>query len=132
MSVLLIDDVVTTASRPAPTGTWRPVPRRVSQGQPRPTPAGSPDRPGVASGGVGIGGRPHLARAARQTAPRPTLASQVRAPGWQLTDRGLAVAVALFLAVCATAAVVLIVGFLSVSNASPTSVPSAATVGTQW
>jgi hypothetical protein len=50
------------------------------------------------------------------TVVAPAAASRP-ASTWQLTDRGLAVVVMFFLALVATAAVVMVGGFLAVSNA---------------
>jgi len=47
-----------------------------------------------------------------------------RRAGWRLTDRGIKVVVSFFLALFATALVVLVSGFFAVSDA-PTSVPQA-------
>jgi hypothetical protein len=87
MSALLVDDMIV----PLPTRTaangWRHV-----------EPAARP--------------RPHLVT---EAAPVAVRASRRAAP-LRLTDRGIAVIVVFFLALIATAAVVLVTSFLSVSN----------------
>jgi hypothetical protein len=89
MSALLVDDlIVPLPTRPASTG-WR----HVGPGQARPQLAAVP-------------------------APRAPVRTRTSAPAAQLrlTDRGIAVIVMFFLALIATAAVVLVTSFLSVSN----------------
>lgn len=87
MSALLVDDLfVPLSTRPAATG-WRHV-------EPEARP------------------RPRLV-----TAPAPvTVRTSGQAAPLRLTDRGIAVIVVFFLALIATAAVVLVTSFLSVSN----------------
>ncbi|MCA0294399.1 MAG: hypothetical protein LCH96_03615 [Actinobacteria bacterium] len=112
MSALLVDDLyVTVPTRPQP-GRWRHV---ENSPQARPQSAALP------------GGRPQgvTAPPVRRVAPatRPTVTAAPSA-GWHLTDRGIAVVVVFFLAVVATAAAVLVTGFLSVSNDPLQSVPA--------
>ena len=115
MSALLVDDlVVPVPVRPQP-GRWRHVER------------GPQARPQVVSL---PGGRPEGVPAPelRATAPAAKAAARPIAPrgdSWQLTDRGIAVVVVFFLAVVATAAVVLVTSFLSVSNAPLPAAPNA-------
>lgn len=116
MSALLVDDlVVPVPTRPQP-GRWRHVER------------GPQARPQV----VGLpGGRPEGVPAPELRAARPAVtavarpAAAPRADGWHLTDRGIAVVVVFFLAVVATAAVVLVTSFLSVSDAPLHAAPKA-------
>lgn len=90
MSALLVDDlIVATPTRPQSAAAWRHVEREV---QARPQLVALP------------GGR--------HARPRPAASGS-----WQLTDRGIAVVVGFFLALLTTAAVVLVTGFLSVSDA---------------
>jgi len=87
MSALLVDDlIVPLPTRPAATG-WRHV---ETAARPRPRLVTAPT--------------PATGRTSGQAAPL------------RLTDRGMAVIVVFFLALIATAAVVLVTSFLSVSN----------------
>ena len=113
MSALLIDDLVITApTRPQP-ARWRHVERGP---QARPQRAGSP------------GGRPEgvtapQLRSAPATRPGVRPSARPASDAWQLTDRGIAVAVLLFLSVVAVSAVVLVGAFLSVSDAPVPAAP---------
>lgn len=90
MSALLVDDLfVPLPTRPAATG-WRHVEHVEPAARPRPHLVTVPE--------------PATVRASREAAPL------------RLTDRGIAVIVVFFLALIATAAVVLVTSFLSVSN----------------
>lgn len=113
MSALLVDDlVVTVPGRPQP-GRWRHVDSG-PQARPRVVvlPGGRPE--GVAA--------PQVRPAPRTHSTRPAATAS---DSWQLTDRGIAVAVVLFLAVVAVAAVVLVGAFLSVSDAPIPTAPQA-------
>jgi hypothetical protein len=107
MSALLVDDlIVPVPVRPQPRH-WRHVERGpLARPQVVATPCGRPE--GVAAPEV---------RAAAPARPvvRPARASAHGS--WQLTDRGVAVVVVFFLALLATAAVVLVGSFFSVSDA---------------
>lgn len=112
MSAVLVDEMVNTAV-PTPVTTrprWRHVP------QPR-GPIARPQHPAT-SGGRPLGPAAPLVR--RVVAAEPIVEV---APGWQLTRRGLAVAMAVFLTVVAAGLVTLVAGFLAVSNA-PVQVPA--------
>lgn len=89
MSALLVDDLIPASGEAV---AWRHVPKARPQLR-------------VLPGGASVA-----------VAARPA-ASGVQLGSWQLTERGLAVLVGFFLALFATAAVVLVGGFLSVSNA---------------
>ena len=108
MSALLAEDLAATIPATLPSvGTrprrWRHVERGpVSRPQLVALPGGRPC--GVAAPGVRSVGAP-------AAAARPSASS------WQLTDRGIAVVVLFFLALVATAAVVLVGSFLAVSDA---------------
>lgn len=111
MSALLVDDLVVAApTRPQPS-RWRHV-ERAPQARPQ-----SPRRPGGRPDGVAA---PQL----RQAPVRPVV--MPARDSWQLTDRGLAVVMVLFLTVVVVAAVVLVGAFFSVSDAP---IPTAATAG---
>lgn len=112
MSALLVDDLyVPVPTRPQP-GRWRHVD---AAPQARPQSAALP-------GGRPLGvTAPPVRRVATTTRP---VAATAPATGWHLTDRGIAVVVVFFLAVVATAAVVLVTGFLAVSNEPLQSVPA--------
>ena len=105
MSALLVDEMVVQAPSRQQPRRWRHV-NRGPEGRPNlvALPGGRPA--GVAA--------PELRSARVAPAPRTTQAAAV-AP-LQLTDRGIAVIVVLFLALVATAVVVLVSGFLAVSN----------------
>lgn len=111
MSALLVDDLyVPVPTRPQP-GRWRHV---ESGPQARPQFAATP------------GGRP-LGVAAPQLRQAPMArhaTAPAASPGWQLTERGIAVVVLFFLAVVATAAVVLVSSFLAVSNTPLSQAPA--------
>ncbi|HEY3338721.1 MAG TPA: hypothetical protein VGK18_09470 [Propionicimonas sp.] len=98
MSALLVDDlIVPLPVRPAATG-WKHVEHVEPAARPRPH---------LVTTSAPVG-----ARVSRQVAPL------------RLTDRGIAVVVVFFLALIATAAVVLVTSFLSVSN-DPVPAPGA-------
>ena len=98
MSALLVDDMIV----PLPTRTAANGWRHVENVEPAARP------------------RPHLVT---EAAPVAVDASCQAAP-LRLTDRGIAVIVVLFLALIATAAVVLVTSFLSISN-DPVPAPGA-------
>lgn len=105
MSALPVDDLVVRVPTGPQSTRWRHV---ESGPQSRPQLVGLP------------GGRPQGVAAPRlrpasvsRPLPRPTATRD----SWQLTDRGIAVVVVLFLTVVAVAAVVLVGAFLSVSDA---------------
>jgi len=113
MSALLVDELdVLAPSRPQPT-RWRHV-ERGPQARPQLTllPGGRPA--GVAAPRLGTAAGATGQRSHQATAPAPL----------RLTDRGIAVVVGFFLALLVTAVVVLVSGFLAVSDA-PLSVPAA-------
>jgi hypothetical protein len=98
MSALLVDDmIVPLPTRTAATG-WRHVENVEPAARPRPHLVTEP--------------APVAVRASRQAAPL------------RLTDRGIAVIVVFFLALIATAAVVLVTSFLGISN-DPVPAPGA-------
>lgn len=109
MSALAIDDLagpvptLPVRTRPAPVPRrWRHVERAP---QARPHLVGLP------------GGRPAgVAAPALPARPAPGAAPRASARGWRLTDRGIAVVTLFFLALVATAAVVLVSAFLAVSD----------------
>jgi hypothetical protein len=113
VSALLVDDlVVPMPTHPQP-GRWRHVER------------GPQSRPHL----VGLpGGRPEGVPAPelRRVHPAPARPTAPAASSWQLTDRGIAVVVVFFLAVVAAAAIVLVSGFLAVSDAPLPPAPAAA------
>lgn len=93
MSALLVDELYAPVSQRRPAEGWRHV-------------------------DLAQQARPHLAAVPVELAPAPLTAptrNGVTAP-LRLTDRGIAVILGFFLAVFATAAVVLVVSFLGVSN----------------
>jgi hypothetical protein len=90
MSALLVDDMIV----PLPTRTAATGWRHVENVEPAPR------------------SRPHLVT---EAAPVAVRASR-KAARLRLTDRGIAVVVVFFLALLATAAVVLVTSFLSISN----------------
>jgi hypothetical protein len=98
MSALLVDDMIV----PLPTRTAATGWRHVENVEPAAWP------------------RPHLVT---EAAPVAVRASRQAAP-LRLTDRGIAVIVVFFLALIATAAVVLVTSFLSISN-DPAPTPGA-------
>ena len=98
MSALLVDDLIVPLPTRAVTTGWRHIEHVEPAARPR----------------------PHLV-----TAPVPVADRESRpAAPLRLTDRGIAVGVMFFLALIATAAVVLVTGFLSVSN-DPVPAPGA-------
>ncbi len=109
MSALTIDETV--GSRLTPTRPkWHHVPQ--TRGPlARPTHPGAPGGRPVTSSGPWVRTRPVVWQPAVQH-------------GLQLTRRGLALAVGLFLGMVAAATITLVVGFFSVSNA-PVTTPSA-------
>ncbi len=106
MSALLVDDLyVPVPTRPQP-GRWKHV-----DGSPKARP-----QAGALPGGRPLGvAAPQVRRLA--AAERPEVSPARPTAGWHLTDRGIAVVVVFFLAVVATAAVVLLGSFLAVSDA---------------
>ncbi|HRA76673.1 MAG TPA: hypothetical protein PLE12_10605 [Propionicimonas sp.] len=128
MSALLIDDSVLTTPR-----QWVHVPHDTrpqaapgvrSRPEVRRAPSG---RPGGVAGPQVVALRP-LAVAGRSAVPMAREAGRPVA-GWQLTRRGLAVVVWGFLTLLAVATVVLVTGFLSVSNSPATPAVAAAQIG---
>lgn len=118
MSALLVDDlVVPVPTRPQPS-RWRHV-RRGPQA--RPERAGQPG--GRPEGVVA----PQLGSAAVRT-PVARASATTLSGSWQLTDRGIAAVVILFLAVVAVSAAVLVGAFLSVSDAPVDVAPHAPAV----
>ena len=90
MSALLVDDLIVPLPARAATTGWRHIEHGAPVAQPWPR---------------------------LVTAPVPVVERQSRpAAPLRLTDRGIAVVVMFFLALIATAAVVLVTSFLSVSN----------------
>lgn len=116
MSALLVDDLVATVPTRTRPGRWRHV-ERGPQARPQLVAL-----PGGRPGGVG-------APQVRGSVPEGI---RVAAPAgsWRLTDRGIAVVVVFFLALVATAALVLVDGFLAVSNA-PVEAPGAVLAAVQ-
>lgn len=107
MSALMVDDM---------TGTL--TPSRVEGARVRAL-RGPATRPRVAPF---PGRRPDGGVAAPELGAESTrggVASRPESSGWHLTDRGIAVVVTFFLALCVTAAVVLVTSFLAVSNEPP-------------
>lgn len=108
MSALLAEDLTATIPVALPSvGTQPRRWRHVERG-----PVSRPllvALPGGRPGGVAAPGARSLSAPAAVSGPASS--------SWQLTDRGLAVVVIFFLALVATAAVVMVGGFLSVSNA---------------
>jgi len=107
MSALLIEDLSTTIPVSLPgTGAeprrWRHVER------------GPQARPHLVSL---PGGRPGGVAAPAAARVPARVAASTPARTWELTDQGIAVVVVFFLAVVALAAVVLVSGFLAVSDA---------------
>ncbi len=114
MSALLVDDLIVQVPTRTQPGRCRHG-ERVPPARPQLTvlPGGRPD--GVAA--------PTVRPQARAVCPAAPGASEPGTSGWQLTERGIAVVVVFFLALVATAAVVLVTSFLSVSNAPLHEVP---------
>ncbi|HEY3407686.1 MAG TPA: hypothetical protein VGK53_05890 [Propionicimonas sp.] len=98
MSALLVDDMIVALPTRTAAAGWRHVENVESAVRPRPH--------------LVTEAAPVAARASRQAVPL------------RLTDRGIAVIVVFFLALIATAAVVLVTSFLSISN-DPVSAPGA-------
>ena len=107
MSALLVEDLVGETPAHSLVGSWRHM-ERGAQGRPQLVALPGGDLGAVAAPGLRSG-------AVAPVAERPSVA--VGSDSWQLTDRGIAVAVVLFLAVVVAAAVVMVGAFLSVSNA---------------
>lgn len=108
MSALMVDDVITRTRTPSRVEGARVHALHGPATRPRvtPFPGRRPDG-GVAAPALGA------------ASTRPGVASRPELSGWRLTDRGIAVVVTLFLALCLTAAVVLVTNFLAVSNEPP-------------
>lgn len=108
MSALMVDDMTTrTPSRPrVKRARVRDLYGPAARPRVAPLPGRRPD------GGIAA---PLLGAASSQAGD----ASRPGALGWHLTDRGVAVVVTLFLALCLTAAVVVVTSFLAVSNDPP-------------
>lgn len=120
MSALLIGDYIVTPAMARESG-WRPVTQRAAWAWPP---------QGAESQGLREVASPQGAKVADPPASLEAVAS--RTGRVRLTDRGIAVVVAFFLAVCTTAALVLVSGFLAISNDPVAASPQSAVVGTQW
>lgn len=108
MSALLIDELDVAAPIRQQPRRWRHVDRRPEA---RPQLVGLP-------GGRPAGVRaPEVGPGQSRVRPLASPASRPAAGSWQLTDRGIAVVTVFFLALLVIAAVVLVNGFLAVSNA---------------
>lgn len=105
MSALLVDELVVQAPRREQPNRWRHVDR------------GPEARPNLVAlpGGRPVGVPAPELRVTR-VAPSGRPAATTSAAPLRLTDRGIAVIVVFFLALVVTAAVVLVSGFLGVSN----------------
>lgn len=108
MSALLIDELDVAAPIRQQPRRWRHVERR---------PEARPHLVGLPGGRPAGVQAPELGRAQSATATAARPAPRPVAGSWQLTDRGIAVVTVFFLALLATAAIVLVGGFLAVSNA---------------
>ncbi|MBK8446392.1 MAG: hypothetical protein IPL41_06830 [Micropruina sp.] len=117
MSALVVDEAVTTRSSSIQSSPTRPRWRHVPQTR---GPIARPHHP------VAPGGRPVIATAplVRVRTPAPSVVAQ---PGLQLTRRGLAVVMGVFLGMVAAATVTLVVGFFSVSDLPVTPAPVSVT-----
>lgn len=108
MSALMVDDVTTRtpSARRVPASRVPTLHGPVARQRVAAFPGRRPDG-GVAAPALGA------------ASARAGVASRPASSGWHLTDRGVAVVVVFFLALCVTAAVVLVTSFLAVSNEPP-------------
>lgn len=116
MSAVLMEELVEAPALTRP--RWRHVPQVRG-------PIARPNHPGVPGGRPAVAGAPLVRARTPRVAPEPIAIAVGQ--GLQLTRRGLAVAVTLFLGVVTAAALTLVVGFLSIPNAP--AVPQTPSVG---
>lgn len=117
MSALVVDEAVTTRSSTVQSSPVRPRWRHVPQTR---GPLARPRHPEAP-------GRRPLITPVPLHPTRPLAPSAVAPAGLQLTRRGLALVIGVFLGMVAAATVTLVVGFFSVSNAPLTPAPVSAT-----
>lgn len=120
MSAVLVEELAGTpvATRPR----WRHVPQVRG-------PLARPSHPGAPGGRPAVAAGPLVRGRVSEPKPAPEPIAIALAEGLQLTRRGLAVAVTLFLGVVAAGVLTLVAGFLAVSNAPV--VPQAPSVAVQ-